>query len=616
MSEILFKENGPLYSVTEQKIAKLRETLKNDKLTPWFWFNSRGVNVTDFYGKTIHMEGPYGPSQAMVFWEFIKPFLVDAIVKTLDETLETCRVRGLKPEEPYIRETAMLLDGHLIDPIYRYMAEIDRRIRGNGNPKNVRRENVIDKIDEMVKVLDKCKDEMIQGLKETNLANGRKEPTEAEAKKRSTISFTDGNGKKISIELISLDSTNPIINKKLRELLDKNLAFLHTPVCPFKAGYLQKIYLDRNAYDNAIEKFGIQMLSTDEKNLLSRALGQDWHIDNLRLFLAQKCNIQNPDDLSYKGILNAIRMNQKPFEILVDGDKREREAELQVKQKENRFEILEKYKTLEDYFLALDEFKRNPSNKKDGIVLTNPIFCFMDAVDWECGAIINQLKLVLDFVKRKRAGEKTIDDAMINNLLGQANQRISYLVKKIKRGCWGFKWDLLSEIRKTLSSLSSSVFPKTMRSPLNYVPEEFDLIEKDLKRLNDVLVQHIEFKETFSGRLKKMPFEQAVEILKQNSLAGGGRVEKKTGFKFSKGQIHYNGKEISISMGRQYEILKKLAEKTGEVISYSELDSQSVASASEQLRTDISEIKKSLKKAKVPFTINSKRTEGYILTSK
>jgi hypothetical protein len=72
----------------------------------------------------------------------------------------------LTPEEPYIRETAMLLDGYLIDPIYRYMADIDQRIRGRGCPKSVGRQDVTDEITKMIKFLDKCKDEMIRGIKE------------------------------------------------------------------------------------------------------------------------------------------------------------------------------------------------------------------------------------------------------------------------------------------------------------------------------------------------------------------------------------------------------------------------------------------------------------------
>jgi len=155
-----------LLPVIRQKIEKQREEIKRDKLTPWLWFNSRGVKVTRFDGGTIDISVVlYEQCQSNVFWDFIKPFLQDAIVKTLDETLKTCRARGLSPEEPYIRETAMLLDGQLIDPIYRYMADIDHRIRGRGYPKSVRRRDVTEHITEMVKFLDKCKDEIIQGIK-------------------------------------------------------------------------------------------------------------------------------------------------------------------------------------------------------------------------------------------------------------------------------------------------------------------------------------------------------------------------------------------------------------------------------------------------------------------
>ncbi len=75
----------------------------------------------------------------------------------------------------------MLLEGYLIGPIYRYMAEIDWGIRGKGNPKIVGRKDVTDEIAEMVKFLDKCKDEMIQGIKVTDLASLKPAETERNA---------------------------------------------------------------------------------------------------------------------------------------------------------------------------------------------------------------------------------------------------------------------------------------------------------------------------------------------------------------------------------------------------------------------------------------------------
>jgi hypothetical protein len=278
------------------------------------------------------------------------------------------------------------------------------------------------------------------------------------------------------------------------------------------------------------------------------------------------------------------------------------------------FEILEKYKTPKDYFLALDEFKRDPSNIRGGIVLTNPLFCFMNAVDWECGTIINRLKLALDFVKRKSAGENNINDTIISNILRQTNQQISYLLKKIKRGYWGLKWGLLSEIRKVLSSLSSSIFLKITRAPINYVPEEFEFMEKDLKTLNDTHIQHIELKETFGERLKKMSFEEAIKGIFERGVF----LQKETGieFEFQKGQVFFNGKKLRLSAGKTIEILKILFDNHPNTVEYDKLDESSRNSASDQLRGYISTINSILKKNKIPYHVKAIRTFGYALSTK
>ncbi|HML74726.1 MAG TPA: winged helix-turn-helix domain-containing protein [Anaerohalosphaeraceae bacterium] len=87
------------------------------------------------------------------------------------------------------------------------------------------------------------------------------------------------------------------------------------------------------------------------------------------------------------------------------------------------------------------------------------------------------------------------------------------------------------------------------------------------------------------------------------------------GFQFLPGQVFFNGNTINVSVGRQYEILKTLADNFGKVVSFNTLDSTCVSIASEQLRTDISEIRKALKSAETPLIIKSVRTEGYILTT-
>lgn len=216
---IAFRENSELLPVTRQKIVKIRETLKREKLTPWLWFNSLGVKVMKFDGGIISMRGvQYEGSQALVFWQFIVPFLEDAIVHNLDETLETCRARGLKPEEPYIRESAMLLDGHLVDPVYRYMAYIDQHIRGKGDPKSVRREDVTDRITEMVQYVAKCRDEIIQGIR----ASGKPLGKDGQGKRTSTGDKARDRRERITLQQFFEDhcdlSKRPDIDSK-REML-------------------------------------------------------------------------------------------------------------------------------------------------------------------------------------------------------------------------------------------------------------------------------------------------------------------------------------------------------------------------------------------------------------
>lgn len=89
-----------------------------------------------------------------VFWgdNFIPPIIENAIVKAFDQTIEECRKNNIDPK-PYVYETNSILAG-LIGNVYNRMADIDRKLRGKGNPKNVQRKNVsheISKMDECLK---------------------------------------------------------------------------------------------------------------------------------------------------------------------------------------------------------------------------------------------------------------------------------------------------------------------------------------------------------------------------------------------------------------------------------------------------------------------------------
>lgn len=210
--------NTELYPVTKQNIDNFRVKLIMQKLEPWLFFNvsryfsksdrypTTGIQITDFYGKTITMKGAlYDEHCVNVFWNFIDPFLRDSIVRFLDQTLETCLERKWNPER-YIKETSVLLRYNLIWDIYNKMSDINQKLRksvhetvtkqsnykvllhrSNGSKivnrsepiqitvhPTVHRKDISDKVEKMETFLSDCVNNILHGEREAE-----KKPTEA-----------------------------------------------------------------------------------------------------------------------------------------------------------------------------------------------------------------------------------------------------------------------------------------------------------------------------------------------------------------------------------------------------------------------------------------------------
>jgi hypothetical protein len=86
------------------------------------------------------------------------------------------------------------------------------------------------------------------------------------------------------------------------------------------------------------------------------------------------------------------------------------------------------------------------------------------------------------------------------------------------------------------------------------------------------------------------------------------------GFKCLNGQAFYNGIDLKLPVGQVIEILEKLIQKISKTVLFSELESSSVNDASDQLRTNIGKIRKAFERNKIPFSVESKKTYGYVLT--
>ena len=144
----LMAEKTKLFAITRKKVCDFYETILNDKLWPWRFYDTHGVRVTRHNGQIISSKGKFGGTIKLVFWEgFIEPFLEDAIEEVLQQTAKTCR--ELKPDSgPYIRETVSLLRG-FTESIYKEMVRIDWGLTGRGDPRGIIPESVQDKIVKM-----------------------------------------------------------------------------------------------------------------------------------------------------------------------------------------------------------------------------------------------------------------------------------------------------------------------------------------------------------------------------------------------------------------------------------------------------------------------------------
>jgi len=146
-----------LYARTKKRIDDIYENIEKEKLNPWIFFKTGKMpQITKHDGGIISYKGTsieFTDAQGIVFWgdNFIPPFIEDAIVKVFDQTIEECRKNNLDPK-PYINEADSLLSG-FIWKVYNRMADIERRLRGKGYPKNIPRKDVSYEVEKMQRCL-------------------------------------------------------------------------------------------------------------------------------------------------------------------------------------------------------------------------------------------------------------------------------------------------------------------------------------------------------------------------------------------------------------------------------------------------------------------------------
>ena len=93
--------------------------------------------------------------------------------------------------------------------------------------------------------------------------------------------------------------------RKFEEKLSE-VGNLEIPFYPFKAGKIQYWNLTGKS---DIFKYGAYRFSKEDLSIIKNTVGSNLNISTLRAYLSAECNVQNPDNYSWKDILAALEHN-------------------------------------------------------------------------------------------------------------------------------------------------------------------------------------------------------------------------------------------------------------------------------------------------------------------
>jgi hypothetical protein len=127
-----------LYPTFEKRIRDGIDGLIREKVTPWVFMTAGPpFKIRTFHGKEIAYQGiKFDGSPREVFWgRFIEPFLEDLSINEINTAVKMAHERRVNLRE-LLTEVRDLL-GAGIEKVYAQMADVDRRLRGEGFPQRV-----------------------------------------------------------------------------------------------------------------------------------------------------------------------------------------------------------------------------------------------------------------------------------------------------------------------------------------------------------------------------------------------------------------------------------------------------------------------------------------------
>lgn len=149
----------PLYPTFRKRAHDAFDELIKQQVTPWSFLTAGPpFRIKKFDGRKIAYEGiDFEGSPREVFWSrYIEPFLEDICVSEITSAVSVATEREVDGRL-LLREVQELLSAGCLR-VYKQMADVDRRLRGKGFPKNV----PLRPIEREVRQMDRFIDELVR----------------------------------------------------------------------------------------------------------------------------------------------------------------------------------------------------------------------------------------------------------------------------------------------------------------------------------------------------------------------------------------------------------------------------------------------------------------------
>ena len=126
----------PLLPTFEKRIGDATDLILRRQVDPWL-FMSDGLSVTKLDGSPISYRGiKFEGSPRQVFWSsYIQPFLEHLATSEIAAGVSMARERGIDARQLLPEIQGLLLSA--ISKVFDRMADVDRRLRGDGFPDQV-----------------------------------------------------------------------------------------------------------------------------------------------------------------------------------------------------------------------------------------------------------------------------------------------------------------------------------------------------------------------------------------------------------------------------------------------------------------------------------------------